>query len=140
MTGSGPETGHAIRFVDATVEETLTLPEWPRGFDRLPPTGRRPLRLSGKMKAFADPPASMLSKERTTDGFAAVLTERRGVTLASDLTVLIERGGDPVTIPAGTVVDSFLIHWDPPWDTRGGPSGRCCSTGRSSGSFPAARD
>lgn len=69
------------------------------------------------------PPASVVEGALEDTSTAVVFYERQRVLLASDLSVDATNpgadvnasgvGGDPGLIPAGTLVDSFLVHFDP---------------------------
>ncbi len=66
------------------------------------------------------PPPSLRAGALESDAFARAIAERQGVTLPGDLAVDITlpgtyaspAGPTPGTIPAGTFVDSFVLHAD----------------------------
>jgi len=67
-------------------------------------------RLTGTLRTVAEVPQSMASEQLVTPNHMLVLPEKQ-VILTSPLTV--ESLNGPVTIPAGTTVRSYLIHYDP---------------------------
>jgi len=67
-------------------------------------------RLTGALRTVTEAPESMASEQFTTPNHMLVMPERQ-VTLAAPLTV--EGINGPVTIPAGTTLRSYLIHYDP---------------------------
>ncbi|WP_437223084.1 FecR domain-containing protein [Planctomicrobium sp. SH661] len=66
--------------------------------------------LSGALRTVTQAPVSLRSNRTTTPNHLLVMPEKR-VKLTSDLTV--EGLSGPVTIPAGSTVASYLIHYDP---------------------------
>lgn len=67
-------------------------------------------RLTGTLRTVADPPRDLTSNQTTTLDHMLVIPERQ-VTLETDLTVAGLAG--PVTLPKGTTISSYLIHYDP---------------------------
>ncbi|HWL07179.1 MAG TPA: FecR domain-containing protein [Planctomicrobium sp.] len=67
-------------------------------------------RLTGVLRTISDPPGNLSSNQLTTPDHMLVIPERQ-VTLETDLTVIGLSG--PVTLPKGTTVSSYLIHYDP---------------------------
>jgi len=67
-------------------------------------------RLTGTLRTVSDLPANLASGQLTTPNHMLVIPEQQ-VTLEADLTVASLNG--PITIPRGTTVSSYLIHYDP---------------------------
>jgi len=67
-------------------------------------------RLTGTLRTLMDVPASLESDQLTTPNHILIIPERQ-VHLDAPLTVNTISG--PLTIPAGTTVSSYLIHYDP---------------------------
>lgn len=83
-------------------------------------------RLSGAIRTNSGVPASLAGNQLTTPNHLLVVPERE-VTLDSDLTVTSLSG--PVTIPAGTTVGSYLIHYDPTFIIHSAPRGAVTFSG-----------
>ncbi|MEM9347624.1 MAG: hypothetical protein AAGB26_13505 [Planctomycetota bacterium] len=81
------------------------------------------LRTSGQVYALYSP-AENLDHDRRRDGNIEVFRERAGVRLLSDVEVSFLGTGrlqsfvtaEPPTLPAGTIVDSYFIHYNVPRD------------------------
>lgn len=77
-------------------------------------------RLSGALRTLSEIPASLKSEQVTTPNHMLIIPERQ-ITLEADLQVNSLSG--PVRIPAGTTVNSYLIHYDPTLLINSGPRG-----------------
>ena len=69
-----------------------------------------------------------------------LIPERRNVRLESDLVVPGRDGGEPVTLPTGTTVDSFLVHSAFGADLPAGVSGKLLRQTRTTGEIVFERD
>jgi len=77
--------------------------------------------LGGDLKYFGNPPSSLVIGDCESSDYAFVFDEQQGVTLPIDMDVDASEPGiyanyydlTPAILPAGTVVNSHLIHFDP---------------------------
>lgn len=84
-------------------------------------------RVSGDVELRVSPPRSVrtLDSDLVDLGRAAIFAEQRGTTLTNNIHVTIDAAGTPtsleshdVRIPAGTRLDSFLVHYAVPREAR----------------------
>lgn len=66
---------------------------------------------SGNLRVQADPPSLLTAGSLTTSNFALIISEKQNVTLAEDLILETSQGNK--TLPAGTILSSYLVHYDP---------------------------
>lgn len=67
--------------------------------------------IDGMLRTTTSSPKSLRSEETTTPNHMLVIPERQAVVLERDLTVETLTG--QTRIPAGSVVSSYLVHYDP---------------------------
>jgi len=67
--------------------------------------------IDGSLRTPAQPPLMLNSNQLTTPNHMLVIPERQHVVLKQDLVITGLEG--PSTIPAGSTVSSYLIHYDP---------------------------
>lgn len=77
--------------------------------------------ITGGLRTVSQPPASFESNQTTTPNHMLVVPERQSVVLRSPLTV--EGAFGRTTIPAGTTLSSYLIHYDPTLAAYSAPRG-----------------
>ncbi|QDT65160.1 FecR domain-containing protein [Calycomorphotria hydatis] len=115
--------GQAATFLQAT-DEAKSIPllsEWKTAFDQLDRPDRGILRTSGAIRAPLRTPVVLTDGVHQTNGFASIFKERMGTALPHDLTV-VSAAGNEVQLDAGTLVDSYLLHFNPPADvSQSGP-------------------
>ncbi|QDT63443.1 FecR domain-containing protein [Calycomorphotria hydatis] len=68
-------------------------------------------RTRGIVRTASTPPSDLQTGQSRTDNFIMLIRERRNFQLETDL--VIRQWDGPVTIPQGTKVDSYLLHFDP---------------------------
>jgi len=68
-------------------------------------------RIDGLLRTTPRIPVSLQSEQLQTTNHMLVIPERQNVLLDRDLVIPGE--GEPVRIPAGAVISSYLIHYDP---------------------------
>lgn len=78
-------------------------------------------RITGGLRTVSEPPVSFKSNQTTTPNHMLVIPERQSVVLESPLTIEGESGR--TTIPAGTTISSYLIHYDPTLAANSAPRG-----------------
>jgi len=76
-------------------------------------------RITGGLRTVSEVPTTLQSNQTTTPNHMLVIPEQQQVVLESPLTV--EGVSGRVTIPAGTTVSSYLIHYDPTLATHSAP-------------------
>lgn len=122
-------SGTPVKIVDVTASRALQFPSGGAekevaysAEDFLPVDRSRGgiHRLTGALRTISDVPVSLASDQLTTPNHMLVIPERE-ITLDSDLTVNSLSG--PVTIPAGTTVGSYLVHYDPTLIIHSAPRG-----------------
>lgn len=84
--------------------------------------------IDGTLRTVHEPPPSLAQGQLPTPNQILVIPERQGVVLENDLEVTGIFG--PVTIPAGTAVSSYLIHYEPDHRTNSAPRGAVTFHGR----------
>jgi len=97
-----------LNLPQGLMEETLFQPEIFQEVDR---TRGQIRALSGQLRTLAESPTSLVSEQLPTPNHLLVIPERQAVRLEKDLT--IATGTEQATIPAGTIVNSYLVHYDP---------------------------
>ncbi|HWL07646.1 MAG TPA: FecR domain-containing protein [Planctomicrobium sp.] len=78
-------------------------------------------RITGGLRMVSEVPVTFQSNQTTTPNHMLVIPERQRVVLESPLTV--EGVSGRTTIPAGTTVSSYLIHYDPTLAAHSAPRG-----------------
>lgn len=114
-------SGTASRVVDVTTLRTVNLNSLqstlseisfrPRIFQEITKSRGTVRSTSGNLRIQADPPSLLTAGGLTTSNFALMISEKQNVTLSEDLTLETAQGRK--TIPAGAVISSYLVHYDP---------------------------
>jgi len=77
--------------------------------------------IDGTLRTATAEPASLRSGDSLTFNHTLVIPERQNVRLEEELTINGLNG--VVSLPAGTVISSYLVHYDPPGDISRAPRG-----------------
>ena len=106
-------TGSLLPFMEKNASLYLCPNDDDEGSANAPPGA------GGNIEMLATPPASFVGGDLEDDTVIRVLKEQSGLALPSDVTVdtdqhgqTYEGDGPSATIPAGTVVDCYLTHYD----------------------------
>ncbi|QDT66922.1 FecR domain-containing protein [Calycomorphotria hydatis] len=104
--------GRAVQFdllnfsaVDLNVAE-----DWFDGFEQVGLTTGGVARAEGSVRSVVKPPVSFVAGAFKTQDNIYLIAERESVELPENL--VIHNGPSRITLPAGTVVDSYLLHYD----------------------------
>ncbi|QDT64729.1 FecR domain-containing protein [Calycomorphotria hydatis] len=81
-------------------------------YERFEVLGRGIEQTSGRIRLVGSPPRNLSGGQYLTEENLALFKEAQGVTLQE--AVIINTLSGPRTLQPGTVVDSYLIHYDPP--------------------------
>ncbi|QDT66520.1 FecR domain-containing protein [Calycomorphotria hydatis] len=105
--------GRAMEFQleRGAAQELADSPEWQKSFDDFERSLGGVRRLDGIIRTTASRPTDLSPGKTPTSNFILLVRECSGLMLPED--VVIEQADGPVTIEAGTVVDTYLIHFDP---------------------------
>ncbi|QDT65778.1 FecR domain-containing protein [Calycomorphotria hydatis] len=100
------------RFNSATevAEEIAFLPRWDRWFQRMEVLGHGVRRTQGAVRLGTTCPADLQEGKHETRNYVLLTPEQTNLTLDSDLTVNTINGS--TTLPAGTRLSSYLIHYE----------------------------
>lgn len=77
--------------------------------------------IDGPLRTMRFQPRSYLLGEVPTHNYILIVPEQQRLKLEKPLNVTSTEG--PLTIPAGTVISSYLVHYDPPADLSRAPRG-----------------
>lgn len=97
-----------LHLPQATLTETKFEPAPFERIDRARGTIRS---ISGQLRTIAEPPANLTSEKTTTLNYMLVIPERQHVVLNEDL--VLDTVAGRVSLPAGSTVSSYLVHYDP---------------------------
>ncbi|HWL09618.1 MAG TPA: FecR domain-containing protein [Planctomicrobium sp.] len=103
-------TNRSARFnlPQALMEETIFEPTQ---FERIDQTRGQIRSVIGPLRTASEIPQSLQSQQTTTPSQILIIPERQNITLDKELSVATVTG--TVVIPAGQVVSSYLLHYDP---------------------------
>lgn len=77
--------------------------------------------ITGQLRTTTEPPRSLLSEVTTTPNHMLILPEQQRVVLEQDLEIQTDAG--ITRLPAGTVISSYLVHYDPTTSVSMAPRG-----------------
>ncbi|QDT66673.1 FecR domain-containing protein [Calycomorphotria hydatis] len=124
-TGSVHEitVGQAMEFNVGTgiVKDFAAAPDWQNQFDEFEKARGGIAKIDGVVRTTPSLPADLRQGQMPTNNYVMLVRECTGITLSEDL--IIKKNEIPVTIPTGTVIDSYLIHFDPMIDSLAPPVG-----------------
>ncbi|QDT66485.1 FecR family protein [Calycomorphotria hydatis] len=105
--------GRAMEFQFGTgvAQELASMVDWEDQFENFENARGGIAKLEGIVRTTPSLPADLRPGQTPTNNFIMLVRECTGITLSEDL--VLQQSDGPVTIQAGTVVDSYLIHFDP---------------------------
>ncbi|QDT66381.1 FecR domain-containing protein [Calycomorphotria hydatis] len=115
--------GRAMEFPPGTgLARTLTLlPDWERQFEIFDNAHGGIAQMDGVLRTSPSVPADLRPGQMPTNDYIMLVRECAGIILQEDLQ--IQQVDGPVTLPAGTMVDSYLLHFDPQIGSTASPLG-----------------
>jgi len=114
----------------ATLSEVVFQPE---AFEQVDRARGKIHSLTGQIRTTTNTPASLLSEQTTTPNHILVLPEQQNVILQADLVIDTLKG--QVRLPAGAVVSSYLVHYDPTTSAAYAPRGAIKFSGTIAGAI-----
>ncbi|QDT67049.1 FecR family protein [Calycomorphotria hydatis] len=129
INSSGPGSvhqltaGRSMEFVvgSDTAKDLAGAGDWGSKFKEFEQARGGIARLDGIVRASPSLPADLRPGQMQTNNYIMLVRECTGILLDQDLTV--QQANGPKTIPAGTVIDSYLLHFDPQYFSTLSPIG-----------------
>ncbi|QDT64696.1 FecR family protein [Calycomorphotria hydatis] len=115
--------GRAMEFQFGTgiAQELASIVDWDDQFEEFENARSGIQSVDGIVRTTPSFPADLRSGQMPTHNYIMLVRECSGILLEHDLTIRSSQG--ETRIDAGTVVDSFLVHFDPTYDFSASPIG-----------------
>ncbi|QDT65749.1 FecR domain-containing protein [Calycomorphotria hydatis] len=115
--------GRAMKFQTGTglAKELADTFDWSKQFDEFKNVSGGIAKLEGVVRTTPSLPADLRPGQMPTNNYIMLAKECEGIELTEDL--VLQQDGTPLTLKAGTIVDSYLLHFDPQNGSTASPIG-----------------
>ncbi|WP_145260463.1 FecR family protein [Calycomorphotria hydatis] len=113
--------GMEFDIATGTAKELANIGQWSNQFERFENARGGIARIDGIVRTTPALPADLRHNALPTNDYMILVRECAGIEIMEDL--IIEQPDGAVTLEAGTLVDSYLIHFDPEYSSTAPPVG-----------------